>query len=63
MLSENVKKYRLAKKWSLEKLARETNMSMRSIASLENGETQFPRLNTLEAVSKALDIGIDELIK
>ena len=46
---------------SREELAKRTNLSMREMGKLMNGQVN-PRISTVYSVAKALDVSIDELL-
>jgi len=62
-IGENVKKRRKAAGLTQERLARATDMSLRVVTSLEQGEVTDPRASTLMALAKALGCGVDDLLK
>ncbi len=62
-ISENLKKFRNKKGYSLEKVARLANLSLNTIVKVENGVNQNPTIETLTKISKALEVGVDDLIK
>ena len=62
-ISENLKKYRSQKGCSLEKVARLAGLSLNTIIKVENGINKNPTIETLTKIAKALDIGVDDLIK
>lgn len=62
MLSKNLKHYREEKGYSKWQLARETGLSARCIEHIEYGKAKNPRMLTLEKISKALDVSIENLI-
>jgi transcriptional regulator with XRE-family HTH domain len=62
-ISENLKKLRNKKGYSLEKVARLADLSLNTIVKIENGVNQNPTIETLTKIAKALEIGVDDLIK
>ncbi len=62
-ISENLKRLRNKKGYSLEKVARLADLSLNTIVKVENGVNQNPTIETLTKIAKALDIGVDDLIK
>jgi transcriptional regulator with XRE-family HTH domain len=62
-ISGNLKKLRDKKGYSLEKVARLADLSLNTIVKIENGVNQNPTIETLTKIAKALDIGVDDLIK
>jgi transcriptional regulator with XRE-family HTH domain len=62
-LAENLKRFRKAKGFTQEKLARLTDLTNNTIIKIEAGKNQNPTLDTLKSISKALGVSVDELIK
>lgn len=62
-ISENLKKYRSQKGYSLEKIARAADLSLNTIIKVENGINKNPTIETLTKIAKALEVGVDDLIK
>ncbi|MEA1925634.1 MAG: helix-turn-helix transcriptional regulator [Patescibacteria group bacterium] len=62
-IAENLKKFRGKKGLSLEKIARLADLSLNTIVKVENGVNQNPTIETLTKIAKALEVGVDELIK
>jgi len=62
-ISENLKKLRDKKGYSLEKVARLADLSLNTIVKVENGVNQNPTIETLTKIAKALEVGVDDLIK
>ena len=62
-ISDNLKKLRGKKGYSLEKLARLADLSLNTIVKVENGVNQNPTIETLTKIAKALEVGVDDLIK
>ena len=62
-ISENLKKLRDKKGYSLEKVARLADLSLNTIVKIENGINQNPTIETLTRIAKALEVPIDDLIK
>lgn len=62
-ISENLKKLRDKKGYSLEKVARLADLSLNTIVKIESGVNQNPTIETLTKIAKALKIGVDDLIK
>ncbi len=59
----NLKKLRLKKGWSQEKLAREAGISYITLVKIERGNIQNPKLQTLMKLAKALGVSLDKLVK
>ncbi|GMX58042.1 MAG: hypothetical protein YFSK_3770 [Candidatus Yanofskyibacterium parasiticum] len=62
-IAENLKKLRDKKGYSLEKVARLADLSLNTIVKVENGVNQNPTIETLTKIAKALEVGVDDLIK
>lgn len=62
-ISDNLRKLRGKKGYSLEKIARLADLSLNTIVKIENGVNQNPTIETLTKIAKVLDVGVDDLIK
>jgi len=62
-ISDNLRKLRGKKGYSLEKIARLADLSLNTIVKVENGVNQNPTIETLIKIAKALEVGVDDLIK
>ncbi len=62
-VSKNIRKLRKAKGLSQDKLSRLADVSHATIIKIESGGIQSPTIGTVQKIAKALDVGIDELIK
>ncbi len=62
-ISVNLKRIRNKKEYSLEKVARLADLSLNTIVKIESGVNQNPTIETLTKIAKALEIGIDDLLK
>lgn len=62
-ISVNLKKIRHKKEYSLEKVARLADLSLNTIVKIESGVNQNPTIETLTKIAKALQIGVDDLLK
>ena len=62
-ISSNLKKLRSKKGYSLERIVRLADLSLNTIVKVENGVNQNPTIETLTKIAKALEIGVDDLIK
>ncbi|KKU34495.1 MAG: Transcriptional regulator, XRE family, partial [Candidatus Beckwithbacteria bacterium GW2011_GWA1_46_30] len=62
-ISDNLRKLRGKKGYSLEKIARLADLSLNTIVKVENGVNQNPTIETLTKIAKALEVGVDDLIK
>ena len=62
-ISDNLRKLRGKKGYSLEKIARLADLSLNTIVKIENGVNQNPTIETLTKIAKALEVGVDDLLK
>ena len=62
-ISDNLRKLRSKKGYSLEKIAHLADLSLNTIVKVENGVNQNPTIETLTKIAKALEVGVDDLIK
>jgi len=62
MIANEVKRRRVKKKLSQEKLARLADISYNTIVKIETGSTPNPRIRTLSKIAKALGVTVDKLI-
>ena len=62
-ISDNLRKLRGKKGYSLEKIARLADLSLNTIVKVENGVNQNPTIETLTKIAKALEVGVYDLIK
>ena len=62
-ISDNLKKFRAQKGYSLERVARLADLSLNTVVKIENGINKNPTIETITKLAKALDVEIDDLIK
>ena len=62
-ISKNIKKLRQAKGLSQDRLSKAADVSYNSIIKLETGGITNPTIETLQKISKALEVQVDDLIK
>lgn len=62
MIATEVKRLRIKKKLSQEKLARLADISYNTIVKIETGSTPNPGIKTISKIAKALGVTVDELI-
>jgi transcriptional regulator with XRE-family HTH domain len=62
MLAQNIRKLRLKKGFSQEKLARLADISNATLVKIEAGVAKEPTITTVAKIAGALEISIDELI-
>ena len=63
MLAANIKRYRIKNGLSQEQLAQKAGVTYSTLAKLESGVNQNPKVKTLQQIAKALGVTIDELMK
>ena len=62
-IASNLKEIRGERGYSLEKVARLSDLSLNTVVKVENGTNQNPTIETLTKIAKALEVGVDNLIK
>ena len=62
-ISDNLKRLRAKKGLSLERIARLADLSLNTIVKVENGVNTNPTIDTLTKIAKALEIGVDDLMR
>jgi transcriptional regulator with XRE-family HTH domain len=62
-IADNLKRLRDKKEYSLEKVARLSDLSLNTIVKIENGVNQNPTIETLIKIAKAMEVEVDDLIK
>jgi len=62
-IAKNIKKYRKEKGLSQDKLARLADIAHATIIKIESGANKNPTIETLAKIAKALNVGVDDLIK
>jgi len=62
-IAKNIKKYRKEKSLSQDKLARLADIAHATIIKIESGANKNPTIETLAKIAKALNVGVDDLIK
>lgn len=63
MYLKNLKKIRIEKGWSQEKLAKEAGISYNTLIKIERGAIKNPKIDTIIKIANALGVSIDELIE
>jgi transcriptional regulator with XRE-family HTH domain len=61
-ISKNIKKLRAKKGYSLEKIARLSNLSLNTVVKVESGVNKNPTIETLTKIANALDTRVDDLL-
>lgn len=62
-IGDNIKKLRLQKDLSQDKLARLADIAFPTLTKIESGETPNPTIDTVKKIATALGVSIDELMK
>jgi transcriptional regulator with XRE-family HTH domain len=62
-ISVNIKKFRNKLDISQDKLSKLSNVTYNTIIKLESGANTNPTIETLAKIAKALNVGVDDLIK
>ncbi|OGX18351.1 MAG: hypothetical protein A3K83_06330 [Omnitrophica WOR_2 bacterium RBG_13_44_8b] len=62
MLAQNIRKLRLKKGLSQEKLARSADISNATLVKIEAGVAKEPTITTVTKIADALGVSIDELV-
>ena len=62
-IANNLKKFRAEKGYSLERVARLTDLSLSTVIKVADGMNQNPTIDTLSKIARALKIGVDDLIQ
>ena len=62
-IAENIKKYRNKIGVSQDKLSKLADVTYNTIIRIESGANINPTIETLSKIAKALEVGVDDLIK
>jgi len=62
-IGKNLKKLREQKDVSQDRLSKQADISLNTIAKLELEESPNPTIETLQKIAKALEVKVDDLIK
>jgi transcriptional regulator with XRE-family HTH domain len=63
MLAKNIRRIRLEKGLSQEKLARLANIALNTLTKIESGLSKEPTIKTIAKIADALGVPLDELVK
>ena len=63
MLAKNIRRIRLKKRLSQEKLARLADIALNTLTKIESGLSREPTIKTIAKIAGALGVSIDELVK
>jgi len=62
-IADNIKKYRSKLGISQDKLSKLADVTYNTIIKIESGANINPTIETLSKIAKALDVGVDDLLK
>ena len=62
-IAKNIRRYRKERGFSQDKLSKEAEVAYNTIVKIESGENPNPTVETLERITKALDVPIEKLFK
>ena len=62
-ISDNIKKYRNNLGISQDRLSKLADVTYNTIIKIESGANTNPTIDTLTKIAKALNVGVDNLIK
>jgi len=63
MLAKNIRRVRLKKGLSQEKVARLADIALNTLTKIESGLSQEPTIRTIAKIANALGVSLDELVK
>ena len=63
IIGDNIRKLRLQKDLSQDKLARLADIAFPTLTKIESGETPNPTIDTVKKIAVALGVSIDYLMK
>ncbi|PIU74816.1 MAG: hypothetical protein COS76_04050 [Candidatus Portnoybacteria bacterium CG06_land_8_20_14_3_00_39_12] len=62
-IAKNLKKIRQDKGISQDRLSKLADLSLNTVVTVESGVNPNPTIETLTRIAKALNVGVDDLIK
>ena len=62
-IADNIKKYRNKLDISQDKLSKLADVTYNTIIKIESGANTNPTIETLQKIAKALNVGVDDLLK
>ncbi|MBL7141673.1 helix-turn-helix transcriptional regulator [Patescibacteria group bacterium] len=62
-MAKNIKKYRNKLGVSQDRLSKIADVTYNTIIKIESGANKNPTIETLAKIAKALNVGVDDLIK
>ena len=63
MTGKNIKKIRQEKGISQDRLSKLADLSLNTVVTVESGVNPNPTIETLTKIAKALEVGVDDLLK
>ena len=62
-IGKNIKKFRLDKGLSQDKLSKLADLSLNTVVKIELDESPNPTIETIQRIAKALGVSVDDLLK
>jgi transcriptional regulator with XRE-family HTH domain len=62
-IGKNIRKYRLQKKMSQDRLSKLADVAFHTITKIESGDTPNPTIETVKKIADALGVSLDDLMK
>ena len=62
-IGENIRKYRLKKEMSQDRLSKLADVAFHTIVKIESGDTPNPTIETVRKIADALGVTLDDLLK
>ena len=62
-IAKNLKKIRQDKAISQDRLSKLADLSLNTVVTVESGVNPNPTIETLTKIAKALEVGVDDLLK
>jgi XRE family transcriptional regulator of biofilm formation len=62
-IGKNIRKYRLQKKMSQDRLSKLADVAFHTITKIESGDTPNPTIDTVKKIADALGVSLDDLMK
>ncbi len=62
-IGKNIRKYRLQKKMSQDRLSKLADVAFHTITKIESGNTPNPTIDTVKKIADALGVSLDDLMK
>ncbi len=62
-IGENIRKHRLQKEMSQDRLSKLADVAFHTIVKIESGETPNPTIETVKKIADSLGVSLDDLMK